>query len=378
MAIRHLGSAVPTISAVGLGIALLMSSGCGSGKGVATFEELNDLALAGQYDEIDFALKRDGTVNRQDQYGMTLLSAGCYEGDVKLVKLLLSHNARIDLVDKNGYCALHWAAISKSVKASTEIIGILLGKGASVDSRSEDLSTPLYLACRASYSEAEPALERVSLLLRAGADPNAKCWEGEHPLHQAASRANDKVIRALLDAGADPSALDSTGRTPLKTLLWRRSQLPKEANPVPLPFDISEALLLWAAHPPRVPPGPPAKQSPFKTFEAYLEAMEMVGDRDQQKKMFDKELEGTSVSWVGTLSSVEPGQVDGDFIAFVSPSSDPDHQLAAWYSWKVWLPYLRSLKQGDTVRVDGILRRYLDAGPSLQGVRIERIEQAKN
>ncbi|MCO5297952.1 MAG: ankyrin repeat domain-containing protein [Fimbriimonadaceae bacterium] len=236
-----------SVATKGLILVALVAVGCGSAKGPATFEDLTEMAHAGRYDEVAAALRRDGTTDRRGQSGITLLHDACFEGDVKLVRVLLDVDAAIGLVDSNGYSALHWAATSKDLPASGEIVKTLLARGAEVDRHSNDQSTPLFLACRSSYGAGAPAVKRVQLLLEAGADPNARCFDGQTPLHMAASRANDRVIEALLEAGAKPMALDSEGRTPLQTLLWWQGQLPPEAKPIPPSFAASRTLLMGAA-----------------------------------------------------------------------------------------------------------------------------------
>jgi len=60
----------------------------------------------------------------------------------------------------------------------------------------------------------------VSALLKAGADPNVKDFEGKTPLHYAVITArkrfpNTAIIIALLKAGANPNLQDNNGNTPL-------------------------------------------------------------------------------------------------------------------------------------------------------------------
>jgi ankyrin repeat protein/HEAT repeat protein len=69
--------------------------------------------------------------------------------------------------------------------------------------------TPLYYA--ALYQKPET----VSLLLAAGANPDAKGPSNGNLLHWAAQQGNNDLARALLDHGASVNAKDRYGRTPL-------------------------------------------------------------------------------------------------------------------------------------------------------------------
>ena len=53
------------------------------------------------------------------------------------------------------------------------------------------------------------------LLLRVGADVNARMKGGATRLHVAACRESPRVVSILLKAGADVNAKDDNGRTPL-------------------------------------------------------------------------------------------------------------------------------------------------------------------
>lgn len=76
---------------------------------------------------------------------------------------------------------------------------------------SSDGFTPLHFAVRAARGNAAAA---VSLLLAAGADPNAETTAGRAtPLHRSAFAGDAGVTRMLLEAGADASRADADGET---------------------------------------------------------------------------------------------------------------------------------------------------------------------
>ena len=71
-------------------------------------------------------------------------------------------------------------------------------------------TTPLHSAARSS------GVVEVEVLLKAGADVNAKTASGETPLHfAAANNPSPTVLKILIKAGADPRAINNEGKTPL-------------------------------------------------------------------------------------------------------------------------------------------------------------------
>jgi uncharacterized protein len=89
--------------------------------------------------------------------------------------------------------------------------------------RDEDEMTPLMNAIL--EEEVDPAI--VSLLLKRGADVNARDREGWTALHYAARDQKDAVVPLLLAAGAEVDPVESFGNTPL----WR-SVMTYQSNPV--------------------------------------------------------------------------------------------------------------------------------------------------
>ena len=63
--------------------------------------------------------------------------------------------------------------------------------------------------------------EAVTLMLKAGVDPNEPVYGGRTPLHVAADAGQPKSITALLEAGAELEARDENGDT---HCLWQRGQ----------------------------------------------------------------------------------------------------------------------------------------------------------
>jgi ankyrin repeat protein len=105
---------------------------------------------------------------------MQPLHLACWKGHKETAKLILSHGADANALDKDGWTPLHTAT-----DASTdcpEVCEILLKSGAKIDAIATDGKQPLHLACDKGYKETE------KLLLSYGADANAceilcnYCW----------------------------------------------------------------------------------------------------------------------------------------------------------------------------------------------------------
>jgi ankyrin repeat protein/serine/threonine protein kinase len=88
-------------------------------------------------------------------------------------------------------------------------VRIALKKGANPNARRFNGETPLHNAAQKGH------VEIVKLLLKRGANPNAKDNYGWTPLHIAAQKGHVEIVKLLLEHGADPNAKDNYGRTPL-------------------------------------------------------------------------------------------------------------------------------------------------------------------
>ena len=99
--------------------------------------------------------------------------------------------------------------------ATVEDVTACLKAGADVNAKDRDYGrhTPLHLAVR--WNE----LPMVEILIKAGADLEARHGGGGTPLHEAAWSGDDPaVFQVLLQAGADVNALNNDSNTPLHRL----------------------------------------------------------------------------------------------------------------------------------------------------------------
>lgn len=148
------------------------------------------LAIRGQSQRVaqEIAAHPALKVDAPNQAGETALMIAALRGERGWVEELLRRGAQ---VDRPGWAALHYAASGPS----TALVELLLARGAAIEARSPNGTTPLMMAAR--YGPEESAL----LLLSRGADARAR---NERDLDAAAFArlAGREGLAARLQAGA--------------------------------------------------------------------------------------------------------------------------------------------------------------------------------
>ena len=116
---------------------------------------------------------------------------------VKKIISYLSAQNRLDEIDattKEGNTPL--LIMCRADNDASNIVEILLGLGAEVDKQNNKGETALYLAAGSN------SLEKVTMLLHFGANPNIANHSGCGPLGKAARNGNKPMIDILIRAGA--------------------------------------------------------------------------------------------------------------------------------------------------------------------------------
>ena len=138
-------------------------------------------------------------------------SCGIYEE--QLVTWLVENGADVDLQDKDGLTALHYACKTDN---SFEVVSCLIKNEANINACTGNKVTPLMRAAKKGNSDV------VSLLIAHGANVDLKDKDGDTAFHYTACEEDsldkmpmEKTILKLLTAGASCLCKNSHGLTPL-------------------------------------------------------------------------------------------------------------------------------------------------------------------
>lgn len=115
-----------------------------------------------------------------------------------MAKLLIIKGANVNAKGSDGTTPLHWAANST---VDLYVTKLLIEKGADVNASSVTGETPLHRAVAAKRAD------KVSLLIAKGANVNVQNAKGETPLSIAAAAKDTELTRLLMEKGADAKSL---------------------------------------------------------------------------------------------------------------------------------------------------------------------------
>jgi cytohesin len=196
-------------------VRLLLAKGARINQPTRYKTVLMHAAREGHNEIVKLLLASGAEVNVETDEGTALMMA-ITGGHVETTRLLLAASADVNARHRSGDSPIIMAARASSPelnpvkgapppKPNSEIMQMLLGKGADVNTRGQWDRTALMHANSAA---------KVELLLAQGADPEAKDQDGQTALIKAASAGNAEVAEALLKK-ATVNAADRKGDTAL-------------------------------------------------------------------------------------------------------------------------------------------------------------------
>ncbi len=151
-------------------------------------------------------------IDPNDQQTSYLWSSVVASGSTELTSLWIDLGADVNMRDSDGNTVL-WITMSRAPEiAKLEIAKLLIKHGADVNAKSKQLLTPLHYA-------ASGDIAMTKMLLEAGADVNAKADERSQnqrtPLISAIVNNSTEIATLLIEAGAEINLKNADGRTPL-------------------------------------------------------------------------------------------------------------------------------------------------------------------
>ncbi len=196
-------------------------------------EEIIELIKTGNNDLLEHKLNDNPALaDSKTEQGISLLQFAAYCRNGFAVEILKKNKQQLDifeaasigdtetisqLLDKaptllnsfspDGFTVLGLA----SFFGHLSLVKLLLNKGANpnIASNNQFKVAPIHSACATSN------LNIAELLIKHGADINAKQMKGVTPLHSTAHNGQTKLSKLLIDNGADINAKMDDGQTPL-------------------------------------------------------------------------------------------------------------------------------------------------------------------
>ncbi len=203
---------------------------------------IHKAAIKGHHCILDVLLEKSSAqLNSLSKIGSSPFHFAAMSGSTETMSCILKYGANADQRDHLNNSALHYAAMGENGAGAVEyllergfqhseandrgdsplhiaatcgdgsIIRALVHAGADINERSQELFTPLYLACRSKKKAA------VEVLIKCDAEVNAlSTYNSETALHVCAKKDLPEEALLLINASAELQALDGRGFSPLE------------------------------------------------------------------------------------------------------------------------------------------------------------------
>ena len=176
----------------------------------------------GHVEVVDILLQHGSCVDCHNSLGYNALMKACEKGHVKVAEMLIERGAHDETKVENRTIQPKilntvvtrqltplMLAIIKQPPGYEDLIKLLLRRKSAVFDKNAEQCTALHFAAKASN------VSVLEILLKAGADVDAKDFWGTTPLMNAASYKQAENVRLLLKHGANVNTTDSMFRSPL-------------------------------------------------------------------------------------------------------------------------------------------------------------------
>lgn len=129
------------------------------------------------------------------------------QGKLAVVQYLIENGAKASIADANGWTPLHFCAQGGTPQhAAIASLVIDADADVAVDARTSSSLTPLHIAAQHAES-----VDLVQMLVRHGANINARDDKGNAPIHWAARKGRVHCAYSLIKCGANASAQNHQG-----------------------------------------------------------------------------------------------------------------------------------------------------------------------
>ncbi|XP_073505783.1 ankyrin repeat domain-containing protein 53 [Phyllobates terribilis] len=153
-------------------------------------------ASIGNMDWLQLCMKESDSQVKADRYGFTALHMAAIHSHLRCLRLLLEdHRMDVNAPSTYGWRALHLVMNQKSGRRALPCLQYLLQRGADVNVRSQNGSTPLHRAASAGLEDC------IVVLVDAGADVHAEDTEGNKPIdlcHLWCRRSSARFLRSAM------------------------------------------------------------------------------------------------------------------------------------------------------------------------------------